>query len=410
MQKSARNSHYLPQGVTIVSIDIERARRETRGVADVLHFNNAGSALMPDSVHDSQVRYLGLEAHMGGYEAAAHEASSLQRVYDSIASLIGAGADEIALVENATVAWDMAFYSLKFEPGDRILTAQAEYAANFVAYLHVAGRTGAVIDVIPNNEHGETCVEALEEMIDERVKLISVTHIPTNGGLVNPAAKIGAVARRHGITYLLDACQAVGQMPIDVEELGCDILSATGRKYLRGPRGTGFLYVRRDLIENMHPPMIDHFSADWVAADRYKLRPDARRFENWENNYGLRLGLGAAVDYAMEWGLDNIWARVQMLSARLRQGLRGIENVVVHDVGKIQCGIVSFSVTGVSPENVKASLAAHKINVSISDPSSTLLDSMARSLTPLVRASVHYYNDDDEVERLIAAVREIGTG
>ncbi len=410
MQLSAGRSPHAHEGALTLSFDIDRARRETRGVADVVHFNNAGSSLMPDTVYESQVRYLDLEAHIGGYEAAAREAGALQQVYGSIANLIGAAPDEIALVENATVAWDMAFYALKFEPGDRILTAQAEYAANYVAYLHVAGRSGVVIDVIPNNEHGETCPDALEEMIDERVKLISITHVPTNGGLVNPAAKIGAVANRHGIPYLLDACQAVGQMPVDVKELGCDILSATGRKYLRGPRGTGFLYVRRGLIESLHPPMIDHFSADWTAPDRYELRKDARRFENWENNYGLRLGLGVAVDYAADWGLDAIWERVQALATRVRRGLGGIETVTVHDIGRVQCGIVSFSVDGVSPEQVKAALAARKINVSISDPSSTLLDSMARSLTPLVRASVHYYNDEQEVDRLIDVVGKIADG
>ncbi len=391
-------------------IDIARARAESPATANVLHFNNAGAALMPACVLDAQVEHLQLEARIGGYEASARESDRIEAVYGSVARLIGASADEIALVENATVAWDMAFYSLEFQPGDRILTAEAEYAANFVAYLQVAKRTGAAVEVIPSNDTGEICCTSLEAMIDERVKLIAITHVPTNGGLVNPAMEVGAIARAHGITYLLDACQAVGQMPIDVDAIGCDMLSATGRKYLRGPRGIGFLYVRRDLAETLEPPMVDLSAAVWVAPDRYEVIPGTRRFENWENNYAARLGLGAAVDYALDWGLDAIWRRVQDLAAPLRTGLDGIDGVAVMDIGRLRCGIVTFTVDGLDPAAVKSALAERSMNISVSQPSSTLLDSRARSLPPLLRASVHYYNDEDEVARFVAAVAEIAPG
>ncbi len=292
-----------------MAIDLARIRSETPGIAHRIHFNSAGSSLMAQPVLDAMIAYLKREAAIGGYEAAAELAPRLDGVYDSVARLIGTQRDEIALVENATVAWQMAFYSLAFRPGDRILTARAEYAANYVALLQVARRTGAVIEVIPDDANGVLDPTALERMIDDRVRLIAITWIPTNGGLVNPAAEVGRIARKHGILYLLDACQAVGQMPVDVTQLGCDMLSATGRKFLRGPRGTGFLYVRRDLLLQVEPPVIDHFAAPWVAADRYELRKDARRFETWENNYAARLGLGVAVDYALAIGLDHIAVR-----------------------------------------------------------------------------------------------------
>jgi cysteine desulfurase / selenocysteine lyase len=242
--------------------------------------------------------YLHREAEISGYEAASEAHAELDGVYSSVARLLDADRAEIALTENATVAWQLAFYAMTFRPGDRILTARAEYAANYVAFLQMAKRTGAVIEIIPDDPDGVLDPEALERMIDGRVKLVAITWVPTNGGLRNPAAAVGRIARMHGVTYLLDACQAVGQMPTKVAELGCDILTATGRKFLRGPRGTGFLYVRRELMLSLEPPMIDHFAAPWVAADRYELRPDARRFETWENNYTARLGLGRAIDYA----------------------------------------------------------------------------------------------------------------
>ena len=304
-------------------IDVERARRDTPATDKILHFNNAGAALMPTPVLQAQLRYLQLEADTGGYEAAAAEDDRIEAIYDSIARLLNADRAEIALVENATVAWDMAFYSIGFAPGDRILVAEAEYLSNQIAFQQVARRTGAVIDVVPSDEAGEFDVEALERMIDRRVKLIAVTHVPSNGGLVNPAAAVGRIARAHGILYLLDACQSVGQLPIDVAAIGCDMLSATGRKYLRGPRGTGFLYVRRGVLDRLEPPFLDLQSANWVAPDRYEMRPDARRFENWERNVAAQLGLGVAVDYALGWGLADIAMRIETLAAELRRRLDG---------------------------------------------------------------------------------------
>jgi cysteine desulfurase / selenocysteine lyase len=386
-------------------LDLARLRAETQGVQNVAHFNNAGSALPPNAVVETQINHLQLEAAIGGYEAANQESARVAAVYDSVARLINAKPQEIAVVENATVAWDMAFYALKFEPGDRILTAEAEYAANYVAYLQVAKRTGAVVEVIPSASTGETSPDALAAMMDDRVKLVSITHVPTNGGLVNPATEIGRIAKRHGALYLLDACQSVGQMPVDVAEIQCDMLSATGRKYLRGPRGVGFLYVRESLIPTMEPPIIDHFAANWTGLDSYELRPDARRFENWENNYAAKLGLGAAVDYALDIGLDAIWDRVRLLADDLRRRLRETNGITVRDIGQEQGGIVTFSSDHEDSADIKQRLASQGINISVSGPSSTLIDSTRRNLPPICRASVHYYNDEAEIDRLMAALR-----
>jgi cysteine desulfurase / selenocysteine lyase len=390
-----------------MTVNLARVRQDTPGAANVLHFNNAGAALMPVPVTRALLDHIELEAEIGGYEAAERQHAKLEHTYASIASLLNCAPDEIAIVENATRAWDMAFYGFKFAEGDRILTAVAEYASNYLSYLQIAKRTGCKIEAVPNDETVQLSLDALERMMDERVKLISVTHVPTNGGLVNPAAGVGRIARAWGVPYILDACQSVGQMPLDVEAIGCDVLSGTARKYLRGPRGIGFLYVRRALVARLEPPMIDLHAANWIAADRYELRADAGRFENWECNFAGKIGLGVATDYALAIGLDDIYARVRGLSTMLRERLADIPGVVVRDIGAERCGIATFTVEGRDPAAIKQALAAKRINVTTSTAFSARLDMEARGLESIVRASVHYYNSEEEVERFAREIRSI---
>jgi cysteine desulfurase / selenocysteine lyase len=386
-------------------IDVDRARAETPGCEHVIHLNNAGSALMPQPVLDAAVGHLELEARIGGYEAHDANADAIERFYGATAALIGGAPEEIAFVSSATRAWDMAFYSFRFERGDRILTSVADYISNYLAFIQTAERTGVEVLTVPNDEHGQLSVDGLREAVDERVKLIAVTHVPTNGGLVNPIAEVGAIAREAEIPYLVDACQAAGQLPLDVEAIGCDALSATGRKFLRGPRGTGFLYVRSELLERLDPPLIDMRAADWVAPDRYELRRDGRRFEEWEQDYSGKVGLGRAIDYALEWGVEAIWERVRDLGARLRAQLAELDGVTVRDVGEERCAIVTFDVAEVPADRVMETLRHRGINVSVSATSSAVIESLERGLPDLVRASPHYYNTDEELDRLVQSVR-----
>lgn len=395
-----------------MSIDVAKARAETPGAENAIHFNNSGAALMPRPVVDALKNHIDLEAETGGYEAATAAGDQVEHTYDALARLMNCDRDEIAVVENATVAWDMAFYGLAADmrPGDRILTAMAEYASNYIAYLQVKRRTGVTIDVVPNDESGQLDVAALENMLDDRVKLISITHVPTGGGLVNPAAEIGRVAKRHGIPYLLDACQSVGQMPVDVQEIGCDMLSATGRKFLRGPRGIGFLYVRKSMLDKIDPPFLDLHAATWVGPDSYELRPDARRFENWENYVAGKIGLGVAADYAMGWGLDNIYSRVRSLADGLRQRLSDLPGITVLDIGRERCGIVTFAHESMKADAIVKGLTDRNIHCSTSGRSSTLLDMSDRGLDLIVRSPVHYYNTEDEVDRFVDATAEVLRG
>jgi selenocysteine lyase/cysteine desulfurase len=384
-------------------IDLLRVRADTPGASRLIHFNNAGAALPPALVLDAVLGHLRLEAEIGGYEAEDRAAATIERTYAAIAALINAAPDEIALIENATRAWDMAFYGLGLGPGDRVLTGTNEYASNVLAFLHV----GAEVVVVPDDDAGQVDVDALERLADERVKLIALTHVPTNGGLVNPAEAVGRIARARGIPFLLDACQSAGQLALDVERLHCDMLSATGRKYLRGPRGTGFLYVRRAMLERLRPPMIDLHAAAWTAPDRYELRPDARRFENWESYVAGRIGLGVAVDYALALGLEAIEARVTGLAETLRSGLAAIGGVRVRDRGTRRCGIVSFTTPGDDPQGLQRALRARGVNTTVSSVASTRFDMERRGLARVNRASVHYYNTEEEIDRFCRLLAEL---
>jgi selenocysteine lyase/cysteine desulfurase len=387
--------------------DVARFRSDTPGCAHVVHFNHSGSSLMPRPVVDAVIDHTNLEAEIGGYEAEDVVNQRFLGMYESVARLLNAGAGEIALVENATRAWDMAFYAIPFAPGDRILTSVSEYASNVISFLQIATR-GVTVEVVPNDEYGQISLEALGSMLDSTVKLVSLTHMPTNGGLLQPAAAVGKLAKANGSYFLLDACQSAGQVPLDVQDLQCDFLSATSRKFLRGPRGVGFLYVREDVIDQLEPPMLDLHAAEWTSADGYRLRPDAKRFENWEKNYANHLGMGVAIDYATDVGLDRIWAQVERNAALLREKLTAIPGVYVRDLGEVKGGIVTFEIEGHDPDAISETLRKRwKINTSGSGVSSTRFDMESRGIERMVRSSTHYFTTDDEIDLLASAVAEI---
>jgi cysteine desulfurase / selenocysteine lyase len=385
--------------------DLARLRAETAGCEQTIFFNNAGASLQPRPVVARVIDHLQLEEQLGGYEAADRVSGELEALYSSVARLLNCAPDEVALQENATRGWEMAFYSLRFAPGDRIVTSASEYASNYIAFLQVAQRTGAEICVVESDESGELDLEALRGQLDDRVKLIALTHLPTNGGLVQPAARVGALARQAGIPFLLDATQSAGQIHLDVEALGCDMLCATGRKYLRGPRGTGFLYVRRSMLSQMDPPLLDLHAATWISRDKFVVRGDAKKFETWESAAAVRLGFGVAVEYALALGLRKIERRVQELAALLRERLAEVKGVTVHDLGRVRSGIVTFTCSGHSPVETMQWLHAQGIAVRVSERAATLIDMERRGLEELGRASVHYYNTEAEIERFCQAVR-----
>ena len=389
-----------------MSLDLARLRAETPGCAHVLHLNAAGSALPSKRTLDATLDHLRLEAEIGGYEAADKARDVLEGFYPSIARLIGAEPGEIGFIENATRAWDLAFYSLDFKPGDRILTCVSEYSSNYISYLQMAQKTGAEIVVVPDDNHGQIDLGALERMIDKRTRLVSVSHVPTQGGLVQPAEAIGRIIRQAGVLYLLDACQSVGQLPVDVDTIGCDFLSMTGRKYLRGPRGTGFLYARRATTAHIEPIFLDNHAAKWTDDNAYTVRDDARRFENWERYFAGVIGLKVAADQANELGMEPIWARLRALADGLRSRLVRVKGVTLTDLGEVKGAIVTFAVAGADHVALRDRLRAQAINVTVSTQFSSRLDLKGRGLVNVMRASVHVYNTEEELDRFVAALEK----
>jgi selenocysteine lyase/cysteine desulfurase len=389
--------------------DLERWRSDTPGCSRLVHLNNAGAALVPRPVRDAIAAHLSLEEELGGYEAAEAQVDSLHTAYAAVARLLGADARNIALVQNATVAFAQAISAYDLGPGDVLLTSRSDYASNQIMYLSLAQRRGVEIVRAPDAWEGGIDPDGVRKLVAQRrPALVALTWIPTNSGLVQPVEAVGRICREAGVPYLVDACQAVGQLPIDVNRLHCDYLSAAARKFLRGPRGLGFLYVSdRTLESGAHPLLVDMHGATWTDADAFELTPDARRFETWEFAYALVLGLGAAARYASEVGLDIARDRARELAAYVRTRLATVPKVQVLDRGPELCAIATASVAGCDTKDLKLRLRSRGINTSSPHREDAVIDMDQKGASSALRISPHYYNTREEVDTAIDALQEI---
>jgi selenocysteine lyase/cysteine desulfurase len=276
-----------------MTIDIGKARADTPGCAKVLHFNNAGSSLLTTSTLDAVKGYLDLEANSGGYEAMTIAADRIDLFYTASAALLNCNPTEVAFQSGASEAWWRAFLAVDPQPGDRVLAGTTEFKSAAFGLMQ-ARKRGVVVELIPDDANGQVDVAALESMLEEPTKLVCLTQIGMSNGMVNPVLQVGEVVKESGAFYLLDACQAAGQMPLDVDALQCDFLTATGRKWLRGPRGTGMLYVRSTILDDLVDPVfVDGRSAHWNTTDTYELSPGSSRYELAEMNPAGKVGLGS---------------------------------------------------------------------------------------------------------------------
>lgn len=387
--------------------ELTELRAQTPGIPSMTLFNSAGSSLPPQSVLDIVTDFMIDEGREGGYEIMMSQADRLHQVYEYVAQMIGAEAAEIAFCQSSTDASYRALESVRWKAGDEILISRADYGANSMAYLMLREKFGVETVLVEDNEFGEIDLQQLEDSISPRSKMILLTHMPTGGGLVNPAVEVGKIAKKFKLLYLLDACQSVGHLPIDVREIQCDFLTATGRKYMRGPRGTGFLYVNQHSLNQFQPSQPDLWSAQWTKREEYEWLPGARRYENFEFSRALSLGLGEAARYYLEIGPENVWGRIQQLATQLRTGLSELPGVVVQDKGRVNGGIVTFTVEGKDADKIQKALMESNIQLSVARSGTSWFDFPIRKIDTMLRASVHYFLLEEEVEELIEKVRQL---
>jgi selenocysteine lyase/cysteine desulfurase len=394
------------------TLDIAAERAATPGCATVVHLNSAGAALPTAATLDTVVAHLRLESTMGGYEAAAAVADRIAGVATSAARLLGARTEEVALTGSDTEGWTKVLWGLTLggglPAGRRILVDRQTYDSHYLGLLQVCQVTGSTIDVVPAVADGTIDLEALvTELAVDDVALVSATHVGTHRGLVNPVEEVGDCCGNAGVPFFLDACQSMGQLPVDVVRIGCAVATGTGRKWLRGPRGSGLLFVRADFVESLRPPGIDGSSARWEDADHYRLQPGASRFMPFENPVAIHLGLGTAVDHALALGIDAIASQVGRIAEHLRSELASVGSVAVHDGGTRRSGIVTFTVDGVAPVEVKDAASAAGVNVSVTEAGAARLDMGGARPEAVVRASPHYITTEEECARLVEVVADL---
>jgi len=384
-------------------------REETPGCANRVHLNNASAGLMPKPVVDAVVAHLSREANFGGYESSDDAAAAVSEAYASVAKLLGARPDNVAIVENSTVAFFQALAAFDFKPGDVIVTTRNDYISNQLAYLSLARRRGIEVRRAADLETGGVDPQSVRELLrDPHVRLLAVTWVPTNSGLMQPVEALGEIAESAGVPYLIDACQAVGEISVDVARLRCDFLSATGRKFLRGPRGIGFLYVSdRALRRGDHPLYIDMRGAYWKTADTFQLAEDASRFENWEFAYSLVLGLGEAARYAGSIGVERGGRRARDLAATLRSKLSALPGFRVLDRGRELAAIVTVEVPGWHAADLVKLLRGKNINTSATTRDYAVIDMDEKHAVSALRISPHYYNTEAELDLLVDALNSL---
>ncbi|MEH6378044.1 aminotransferase class V-fold PLP-dependent enzyme [Streptomyces sp. KLMMK] len=406
MRDHGSASAFAPEALRL---DVAALRADTPGCRRVIHFNNAGCGLLAAPVLDAMVSHLNLEARIGGYEASAAQAAEVREFYTEIAALINTTPDNIAFAGSATHAYANALSSIPFEADDVILTTRDDFISNQIAFLSLRKRFGVRIVHAPDAPEGGVDVEAMAALMrTHRPRLVSATHVPTNSGLVSPVAEIGRHCRELDLLYLVDACQSVGQFVIDVEEIGCDLLTATCRKFLRGPRGSGFLYVSdRVLRAGYEPLFIDMHGARWTEPGGYEPVGTAARFEEWEFPYATVLGSAAATRYAREVGIEAIEQRTPALAARLRDRLEPIPGVRVLDRGPRLAALVTFDVKGWQPQPFKAAMDALGINSALSFREFAQFDFADKDVDWCLRLSPHYYNTEEEVDHVADAVADL---
>jgi selenocysteine lyase/cysteine desulfurase len=389
-------------------IDVVFERQRTIGSTLRHHFNAAGAALQTRETVDAVVQHLRLEETEGGYEAAKRNVALSELAYTNAALLLGARPEEIALFDSATTGMRQVLDALRLRAGQKVVVSRSTYVSQALQLLTMQHESAIDLVVLPNAADGALDLDALaRELADTADAVVCIAHIPTSSGVIEPVQAVGRLTSERGALFVLDATQSVGQVEVDVTLIGCDVLVTTGRKFLRGPRGTGIAFISSALLARLIPLAPDVRASSWTAEGEWVVEKTARMLESWEHSVAARVGLGVALGQALERGMAATSTYLGELAAQLRARLARIPGVEVTDPSAALSAIVTFRVTGIADSVVCDYLKERNIHTISIPASHAQWDLGARGMASVVRASVHVYNDAADVDALVAAVDEL---
>lgn len=375
------------------------------------YLNNAGSSLMSHETINSVIDHLSLECRVGGYRAASMCELQIEDFYGLAAKLVGAPSSTcIAFMDSASRAWNMALYGLPLCDGDEIVTLSSEFGTNLVSIFHFASKVGAKVTVLECDPSGFFDMSELRKCLERGARLIAISHVAAHASIVNPVEEIGKLVAQFEALYLVDGCQAAGQMDIDVVEIGCHAYTATGRKWLRGPRGTGFLYVKESSL--ISPLYVDLASADLAFGNDGKpsgvtIGSDARRFELWERSIASMIGLKVALSQYLALDQNDVHARMRTASLDLRKCISANSNLKLIGNEASNSSIVGFYTLDPSREDaLKRAFEDAEIQISTMGDWDCPMHFPKNGAGSIFRLSPHYYTEHDTVDLAKAVIQK----
>ncbi|MEW6592755.1 MAG: cysteine desulfurase [Candidatus Hadarchaeota archaeon] len=376
----------------------------------VIYLDNAATTPTPEPIIAAMLEYFreyGVNVGRGLYRATRKATEVFEGARENVAKVINAAPDEIAYTKNTTEGINIVAQGLGLKRGDKVVTTILEHHSNLLPWQRLQDR-GVELEVIGATSECLLRPEDLEAAIDKNTRLIATHHISNSIGSVQPVREIGKIAREHEILFLLDAAQSVGHMPVDVKKIGCDFLSAPGHKGLLGPQGTGFLYFRKDIGKKLKPLLVGGGIVLDAETHRAELTEPPEIFDAGTPNIPGVIGLGRACDYVLEIGVEKIEAQEKKLT-EIMMKIKEFPNVAVYGPPSIESrgGVVSFNIKGLGFHDVAAMLDELE-KIAIRSGNHCAQPTMKHlGIGGTARASVHYYNLEEEVSKFVEAVGKV---
>lgn len=390
-------------------MNVLKVREDFPILKDVIYLDSAATSLTPEPVLKAAMDYYyhyRANVGRGVYRTAQLADQKYRDAHKRVARFIGGRKGETAFTKNTTESINAVAYGLKWKKGDRIVATLLEHHSNLLPWMRLREK-GIELSIVKPDESGYLDPSDFEREVDDRTRLVAVSHLSNVLGTIAPVKEISRICRDHGTSLLVDGAQSVPHMAVDVERLGCDFLCFSGHKML-GPTGAGVLWMRD--ADSIEPLLTGGGMVEDVSPDGFERKKGYEGFEAGTPDISAGIGLGAAVDYLERIGIDEIAAHETKLAERLLRGLQELDGVEIYGPKetKGRSGVISFNVAGLLP---------HEVALMLDQASNTAVRSGLHCCIPLmkhlglrqgcVRASLYLYNTEDEVERLLATLEEI---